>query len=80
MVFYPLWQFASTDSLVLHVRAASEPGALLPAIRSEILTADHDTLITEVRTLEQVVNTQLRQDQMFATVTSFFALLALRSE
>jgi len=77
MVFYPLWQCGQRESLVLHLRTASEPAALLPAIRREILAVDPEALVSEVRTLPQVIRKQLREDQMFAAVASFFALLAL---
>jgi ABC-type antimicrobial peptide transport system permease subunit len=61
----------------LHIRTASQPTALAPSLRREIQAIDGDALISEVRTLPQVVRSQLRQDRMFATLASFFALLAL---
>ena len=48
-----------------------------PSLRREIQTIDGDALISEIRTLPQVIRSQLRQDRMFATLASFFALLAL---
>jgi predicted permease len=77
MVFHPLMQEEPMDSLVLHVRAASTPTALVPSIRREILALDSDVLITEARTLPQEIHSQLRQDRMFAALANFFALLAL---
>jgi predicted permease len=77
MVFHPLWQEPPRASLVVHVRTMSEPTALAPSLRREILAIDGDALISEVRTMPQVIRSQLRQDRMFATLASFFALLAL---
>ena len=77
MVFHPLWQEPPRDSFAVHVRTVSEPTALEPLLRREILAIDGDALISDVRTLPQVIRSQLRQDRMFATLASFFALLAL---
>jgi predicted permease len=77
MVFHPVWQEPPRASFVLHVRTMSEPTALAPSLRREIQAIDSEALISEVRTLPQVIRSQLRQDRMFATLASFFALLAL---
>ena len=77
MVYHPLWQEPPRASFVVHVRTVSEPTALAPSLRREILAIDGEALISEVRTLPQVIRRQLRQDRMFATLASFFALLAL---
>ncbi len=77
MVFHPMWQEPARASGVVHVRTVSEPTGLAPSLRREILAIDGDALISEVRTLPQVIRSQLRQDRMFATLASFFALLAL---
>ena len=77
MVFHPLWQEPPRASFVAHVRTVSESTALAPSLRREILAIDGDALISEVRTLPQVIRSQLRQDRMFATLATFFALLAL---
>jgi len=77
MVFHPLWQEPARSSCVLHVRTVSEPTAQAPSLRREILAIDGEALISEVKTLPQVIRGQLRQDRMFATLASFFALLAL---
>jgi predicted permease len=77
MVFHPLWQEPASASFVLHVRTISESTALTASIRREIQAIDGEALITDVRTLRQAVRVQLREDRMFATLASFFALLAL---
>jgi predicted permease len=77
MVFHPMWQEPPRASFVVHIRTVSEPTALAPSLRREILAIDGEALISEVRTLPQVIRSQLRQDRMFATLAGFFALLAL---
>ncbi|SPE41229.1 putative Permease [Candidatus Sulfopaludibacter sp. SbA3] len=77
MVFHPILQEPARASCVMHLRTASEPGALVPAIRREIQATDGDALIGEIRTVPQVLRGQLRQDRMFALLAGFFALLAL---
>jgi ABC-type antimicrobial peptide transport system permease subunit len=77
MEFQPVGQRAALDSSVLHVRTISDPAALAPSIRAEIQALDSDAVVSDVRTLPQIVRGQLRQDRMFATLASFFALLAL---
>ena len=77
MVFHPLWQEPVRASYVVHLRTASEPTALVPSVRREIQATDGEALVTKIRTLPQVIRGQLRQDRMFATLASFFALLAL---
>ena len=77
MVFHPLWQAPPRASCVLHVRTVSEPTTAVRSVRSEIQAIDSEVLISGVRTLPQVIRSQLREDRMFATLASFFALLAL---
>lgn len=77
MVFHPMWQEPTRGSCVVHIRSASEPNALAPSIRREIQAIDSEALISDIRTMPQVIQSQLREDRMFATLASFFALLAL---
>ena len=77
MVFHPMGQAPPRTSCVVHVRTAGESAALVAALRREIQAADSDALVSEIRTLPQIVRSQLRQDRMFATLAGFFAALAL---
>jgi predicted permease len=77
MYFHSLWQATALGSCVVHVRAVSEPILLEPSIRREIQAIDDDALVGEMRTMPQIIRSQLREDRMFATLASFFALLAL---
>jgi len=77
MFFHPLEQAPPLSSCVLHVRAVSNPILLEPAIRREIEAIDGDAVVGEMKTVPQIVHTQLREDRMLATLASFFSLLAL---
>ena len=77
MIFQPVLQEPVSDSYVLHIRTAVAPATLVPLILSQIHAIDGDALITGVRTLPEVIRSQLREDRMFATLAGFFAILAL---
>ena len=77
MIFQPILQQPIRDSLVLHIRTAVQPAALAPSIVRQIHRIASDALVTGVRTLPEVIRSQLRQDRMFATLAGFFAILAL---
>lgn len=77
MVFHALGQEKPFTSLVLHVRSVGAPAPLVASIRRELLSLDKDVLISQIRTLPQEIRAQLRQDRLFATLASFFALLAI---
>ena len=77
MVFHPMWQEPARTFLRVHIRTVSEPTAIVPSVRREIQAIDGEALVSEIRTLPQVIRGQLRQDRMFATLAGFFALLAL---
>lgn len=77
MVFQAMSQQPVSRSYVLHVRTATDPASLAPSIVHQIHTIDGEALVTNVKTLPEVVQGQLGQDRMFATLASFFALLAL---
>ncbi len=61
----------------LHVRAATDAGALTSAIRSEVQAMDRNMPIYNVRTMEQQVEASLAQERLMSVVTGFFAALAL---
>ncbi len=77
MVYEPLAQSRRDESMVLHVRAEGDAAAVARAVKRGIQALEPDALITDSRTLPEVVWGQLRQDRMFATLASFFGVLAL---
>jgi hypothetical protein len=78
MLFQPILQQAVRDSSVLHVRTAAAPATLAPIILRQIHTVDVDALVTGVRTLPEVIRSQLREDRMFATLASGVLDLRMR--
>lgn len=77
MMFQAMLQQPVRGSYVLHVRTTAEPASLAPSIVHQIHMIDGEALVTDTRTLSEVVHRQLSQDRMFATLAVFFALLAL---
>lgn len=77
MVYYALAQYPGCEALVLHVRTAVAVQEMARAARREVSRLDSEAVVSDVRTLPMVIQGQLRQDRMFATLASFFALLAL---
>jgi putative ABC transport system permease protein len=59
------------------VRTATEPAALLPALRARILDTDQFTAITRVRTLEELVSASVAQPRFYALLLALFAGIAL---
>jgi predicted permease len=77
MFFRSLWQETAFRSCVVHIRTVSEPILLESSIRREIEAIDNEAVISEIRSVPQIIRNQLREDRMFATLATFFALLAL---
>ena len=78
MVFHPVSQEPphTMTSLVLHVRA-TDSGTLRSSVRREVASLDRDALVSDMRSTREVLHDQLRQDRMFAVLSSIFAALAL---
>ena len=73
MVYIP---FTSGGSY-FEVRTASDPRALIAAVRSAAAKIDGKLPLTHMRTQIQVIDRQLSQERLVAQVSGFFALLAL---
>jgi predicted permease len=59
------------------IRAVGDPSALAPAIRSVVREVDANLPLFELRTQEEQITRLVRQERMFATLTTFFGALAL---
>ena len=66
---------ARSMSLVVH--AAGDAGALAPAVRAQIRSLDPPLPVSEVRTMDEVVNSALAADLFTLLLLSGFALGAL---
>jgi macrolide transport system ATP-binding/permease protein len=59
------------------LRTASNPTALITAVRSVVAHADNNLPLFEVRTQTEQIEDLLVQERMMARISSFFAVLAL---
>jgi len=71
MVFHALAQMDARESLVVHAHGSADE------LRRAIAAADPDAVVSDVRTLPEIVHRQLREDRMIASLAVFFALLAV---
>ena len=63
--------------MVLYVRAAGDPNALLPRLRDEVWRVDQTLPQFTVHTLAEEMDAALIQDRLIATLSSLFGALAL---
>lgn len=61
----------------LQIRTAGDPSSLAPAMRQAIAQVDSRLPIYSVGTMEEQVQSTLRQEKLIAQLVSFFGLLAL---
>ena len=75
MVYLPLAQ--GLNSMVLHVRTASNAAGVADALREQVRALDKDLPVFDIRTVEQQVDLSLAQEKLVATLSGLFGLLAL---
>jgi len=77
-VYFPYRQQASSmGQMNFEVRTAGDPTALIPAIREAVSEVDKNVPLFDVKTQKQQAEQSLAQERLFATLSSFFGLLAL---
>jgi len=76
-IYMPMTQFATGSSRTLHVRTLADPAAIAPAIRSQVRTLAADLPLSTVQPFSQIVEKNLVQERLIATLSSFFGALAL---
>ncbi|HZS04924.1 MAG TPA: ABC transporter permease [Blastocatellia bacterium] len=59
------------------VRTATDPPALAPAIRSQVLAVDPDQPVSNFRTMEQLISTSVAQPRFQTRLLTIFAAVAL---
>jgi predicted permease len=77
MIYRPVFQTRSSDSLSLHVRLAGDPMTLVGPIRSEIERIDRNVPLFQVTTLEEHLNGSFAQTRQAALLTGVFGVIAL---
>jgi putative ABC transport system permease protein len=77
MFYRPVLQTRSTDSMVLHVRAAAEPDRLVSPIRQAIQNVDRKVPVFQVSTLEEQLDASFAQTRQAAVLAGTFGVLAV---
>jgi len=77
MFYLPLFQNLEERLYYVHVRMAGNPAAVIAAVRREIQAMDPDISVYNVQTINEVIDSLLQHDRMFAVLASVFGILAL---
>jgi len=75
-MYMPMREFYR-GALILHVRAAGDPGRLIEGVRGELRQLDPSLPISDLRTMNMALGYALMPARLGAAVVSGFALLAL---
>jgi predicted permease len=76
-IYEALTQEDRPSAVTLHVRAFGNPALVGSRLREELRRIDATLPVHGIRTIGQQIDRSLRQDRMMATLSGFFALLAL---
>ncbi len=76
LAYLPLTQDYS-PAATLQVRTSGDPGAVIASVRSQIQALDHNLAITNVQTIEEVLDQGLWAPRMAAAMLTLFGGLAL---
>jgi predicted permease len=77
--FFVVWSqhAALLDSMSFELRTAGEPSTVAAAVRQAVAEIDHAVPVLSLLTLEQQIDDQLKQERLFARLSTTFGLLAL---
>ncbi len=75
-LFIPYTQWPANE-MALVLRTASEPPALIPAVKKEIWQVDPDQPVTDIRTMDQLVSTEASGRRFVLQLIGVFAAIAL---
>lgn len=75
--FIPYVQQKYVGGMTYEIRTGMKPEAVLPALRHAVHEVDPDLPLVDVRTEDQQIDEDLRQEHLFLKLTSGFGLLAL---
>ncbi len=70
-------QYGISGEMTCAVRAAGDPAAMTAAIRNALESIDANTPLSAVKTQNEQIAEQLAQPRLFASLSSFFGLLAM---
>jgi predicted permease len=77
MIYRAVLQTRSLDAMTLHVRASSDPAALVNAIRVAVQNIDRNVPLFQVTTLEEQLDSSFAQTRQAALLTGTFGVAAL---
>jgi predicted permease len=63
--------------LLVRTRAATDPGALVPAARGALATLDADVALADIRSLRAAIQANRDMESLFATLFTFFGVSGL---
>jgi macrolide transport system ATP-binding/permease protein len=76
MFYRPVLQTRSTDSMTLHVRASTDSGALVNAVRLAMQNIDRTVPLFQITTLEEQLDSSFARTRQAALLTGTFGVLA----
>jgi len=77
MAYLPYWQSPPRPLMKFTLRTAGDPAGLVSAVRHQVQAVVPEIPLTDVKTLETMVDEALAQERLVATLSGFFGLLAL---
>ena len=75
--YVPLQQNVGSGGMVLHVRTKGDPIAILPPVRSAIISLDQNAKLGDIKPLAEFMNDSLIMLRIVSALTGVFGLLAL---
>jgi predicted permease len=75
--YYPASQGKSMGSATLAIRAATEPGGMVEAVRKELWSLDKNQPITSINTAEQLLVESLSEPRFYLLLMAIFAASAI---
>ncbi len=76
-VFHPLAQDPRVRPFVLHIRTQGRSAPLVAAVREAVRSTDGRLMVPSVRTMAELTTAELRQERLFAVLSTLFAILGL---
>jgi putative ABC transport system permease protein len=76
-VYFPHRQYLNSSTMVMVVRTSGEPATFASAMRGAIETVDPEQPLSQVRTMEEVLNQNLAERGFSTSLLTAFALLAV---
>lgn len=77
IVYLPFSQMGFQIARTLYVQAGGDPGTLLPSIQRIVSDLDKGVPVYGIKTLAQQIDESMAQEQLTATLSGFFGMLAL---